>query len=213
MIKMLRPSRLFMAAALLLVMLLVAPNRLSSAAPQEIPDLGASSSPPGASGFVSLTIWQEGLGYDGENWVQLATQPIDYFMPLKDGVGFDWSDAYSYMSVDWHREDGLGWVECGWIVQWEMFAFLTPPPDCTLSIAFRENFLPGMCWGCVGPFCDANATPPDKMPGEVYATFKVGKEILKGFPANGPNFKGTTYVLIDHVTDYGMACEHNAFIP
>jgi hypothetical protein len=51
------------------------------------------------------------------------------------------------------------------------------------------------------------------MPGEVYATFKVGQEILKGFPAKGLNFEGTTYVLIDHVVDYGLACEHNAFIP
>ena len=80
--KCLRPSRLYLAAALLLVLILAAPSRLSSAAPLENPVQELPYWPRGATGFVNLTIWQDGLGYDGVNWVQFDT---DRLFPAPQG--------------------------------------------------------------------------------------------------------------------------------
>ena len=80
-------SRIFrLCVVLLSLVFLTSQNHLQAvAAPQE----SRIYSPPGPTGFIDVTIWAEGFGYDGSNWVQMYTVPVTHYIPTKDGVGLD----------------------------------------------------------------------------------------------------------------------------
>jgi hypothetical protein len=205
-------SRTLKVLVVLLSLAFLTSQNQSSAVAAETPRTGHYS-PPGPTGFIDVTIWAEGFGYDGANWIQTYTVPVTHYIPTKDGVGLDRGDMYTFESVNSVLAGGLGWVDCGWGVKYEVFAFISNPPECKLSIAFSEYWLPGMCWGCVASLCDVNFEPAETIYEGMYAEFIIGQDILKTFPVTAANFEGSINILINHVAEHGLACEHHAFLP